>query len=169
VKSNVATPSEDGRHIVVNGRKWRAADPAIPESLRAELVAELMAARREIHLQRDDTDLVQAARARVSDAKHALGERGHPWWEKPTPAELDNRTRAAIRALTSKRGPGTSICPSDVARVVASPDWQPVMPSVRSVARQLAVAGDVVITKAGTPVDPFVDVVGPIRIAAGPR
>lgn len=27
----------DGRHIIVNGRKWRAADPHIPEALHAEL------------------------------------------------------------------------------------------------------------------------------------
>ena len=70
----MTTPAEpertpDGRYLVVDGRRWRATDPGIPETLRAELVAELMAARR-----------IQA-RARVQDAKVALGERGEPWWE----------------------------------------------------------------------------------------
>src|SRR5690606_42165303 len=40
------TPS--GHHIVVKGRRWRAADPSIPEPLRAELVSALMAARRAV-------------------------------------------------------------------------------------------------------------------------
>src|SRR5690606_6277251 len=101
----------DGRYIVVDGRRWRASDPEIPDALRQELVDELMAARRAV---RTDGD---AARPRVSDAKHALGERGYPWWEEPTEAELAERITATTRALLAKRA-GRSICPSDVARVV---------------------------------------------------
>ncbi len=63
-------PREDAHYFVVNGRRWRKTDPDIPEKLRAELVKELMAARRV----RD--------RARVQDAKVALGERGEKWWQE---------------------------------------------------------------------------------------
>lgn len=68
----------DGRWIVVDGRRWRAAAPAIPETFRAELVQELMRARREVRSRGD------SARPAVHDAKVALGERGDPWWEAPT-------------------------------------------------------------------------------------
>ena len=37
---------EDAHYFVVKGRRWRKTDPDIPEKLRAELVKELMAARR---------------------------------------------------------------------------------------------------------------------------
>ena len=60
----------DGRYIVVDGRRWRATDPSIPEALAAELRSELMAARRAVGAREPD------ARARVQDAKVALGERG---------------------------------------------------------------------------------------------
>lgn len=75
----------DGRYIVVDGRRWRASDPGLPEARRAELVGELMAARRAVAAGRreDDEAAVKAARARVHAAKVALGERGPPWWEQP--------------------------------------------------------------------------------------
>ncbi len=156
--------TDDGHHIVVDGRKWRATDPSIPEPLRVELVAELMAARREVHAQRDDAGLVRKARVRVSHAKHALGERGEPWWQEPTDVGLDARIRATIFSLITKRGVDATICPSEAARVVGSPDWRPLMDRVRAVATQLARAGDVVISSSGTPVDSGSDVAGPIRI-----
>ncbi|MCW2621243.1 MAG: hypothetical protein JWL64_845, partial [Frankiales bacterium] len=71
----MVTPPEatdDGRYLIVDGRRWRATDPAIPDALRKELVAELMSARRGV---RDDP---AEARPRVQDAKIALGERGEP-------------------------------------------------------------------------------------------
>jgi hypothetical protein len=80
----VSEPPEvtpDGRYIVVNGRRWRATDPTIPEARRAELTRVLMAWRREVHRTRG-TDEQSAARAGVQAAKVALGERGTPWWEQ---------------------------------------------------------------------------------------
>lgn len=68
----------DGRFVVVAGRRWRASDPSIPDPLRAELVAELLAARREVRAAAGDPDRIAAARRRVGDAKVALGERGEP-------------------------------------------------------------------------------------------
>ncbi len=75
----------DGRYIVVNGRRWRASDPGLPEERRQELVDELMDARRAVAAAKraDDTAAERAARDRVHAAKVALGERGTPWWEEP--------------------------------------------------------------------------------------
>lgn len=75
----------DGRYIVVDGRRWRASDPGLPEERRSELVAELMSARRAVGAAKRaaDADAERAARARVHAAKVALGERGTPWWVEP--------------------------------------------------------------------------------------
>jgi hypothetical protein len=78
---NEPARTEDGHHIVVNGRKWRATDPAIPEERRAELTRILMAWRREVKRTKG-TDGEPAARAGVHATKVALGERGEPWWEQ---------------------------------------------------------------------------------------
>jgi uncharacterized protein len=74
--------TEDGHFVVIEGRRWRATDPAIPDEVAAELRRALMAARRDVgsalRARRDPA----AARARVQAAKVALGERGTPWWEQ---------------------------------------------------------------------------------------
>ncbi|WP_309101902.1 DUF3253 domain-containing protein [Microbacterium sp.] len=152
----------DGRYIVVNGRRWRATDPTIPPKLRQELVDELMSARRAVK------NHESGARERVDDAKQALGERGHPWWEDPTTEELDERSRAAIHALVRKRSE-SSICPSDVARIVGGEgeSWRRRMPDVRRVAADMAREGEVVITQKGKVVD-LDEARGPVRISRGP-
>ena len=73
----------DGRYIVVDGRRWRASDPRLPEERRQELVDELMDARRAVGAAKraGDAEAERAARDRVHAAKVALGERGKPWWE----------------------------------------------------------------------------------------
>lgn len=63
----------DGRYFLVRGRLWRMSNPALDPAHRAELVRELMLARRT----RD--------RAGVDKAKRALGERGDPWWADGAP------------------------------------------------------------------------------------
>ena len=74
----------DGRYVVIDGRRWRATDPLIPEDVAAELRKELMSARRAVGaaLKAQDADAERAARDRVQQAKTALGERGTPWWEQ---------------------------------------------------------------------------------------
>jgi hypothetical protein len=74
----------DGRYIIVDGRRWRATDPSLPEERRRELVRELMAARRAVGAAKRSGDeaALQAARGRVHAAKVALGERGPKWWER---------------------------------------------------------------------------------------
>lgn len=81
-KSIEHTP--DGRYIVVDGRRWRATDPNLPEERRKELVRDLMQARRDVARAKRaaDAELERDARRRVHQAKVALGERGTPWWER---------------------------------------------------------------------------------------
>ena len=82
--------TDDGRYIVVDGRRWRATDPQIPEERRAELVRILMAWRREVRRTKG-TPEEPAARAGVHSAKVALGERGTPpWWDQD---DEDRRAR----------------------------------------------------------------------------
>lgn len=93
--------TEDGRYVVVDGRRWRASDPQLPDDLRQHLVDELMDARRAVGAAKrhDDATAERAARDRVHDAKVALGERGQPWWEPPETDELHARRASTRRAL----------------------------------------------------------------------
>lgn len=81
--------TEDGRWVVIDGRRWRATDPAIPEDVAAQLRKELMSARRAVRDAPDEA-AERSARDRVQAAKVALGERGTPWWEQTT-AEREAR------------------------------------------------------------------------------
>ena len=76
--------TEDGRYVVVRGRRWRATDPQVPAEVAAVLRRELMSARRAVGaaLRSGDEGAEREARARVHRAKTALGERGTPWWEQ---------------------------------------------------------------------------------------
>ena len=87
----------DGRYIVVRGRLWRAANPALPEAVRSALVQQLMQARRavkaalagaeaDIHTGTGTgTQALRQARAAVQAAKVGLGERGPVWWTDGAP------------------------------------------------------------------------------------
>lgn len=70
-------PTEDGRYVVVDGRRWRTADPALPDDVRARLLHHLGAARSGVRTAADDAART-GARARVQVAKTGLGERGDP-------------------------------------------------------------------------------------------
>ncbi|MET7613192.1 hypothetical protein [Streptomyces seoulensis] len=71
----------DGHFVVINGRRWRATDPEVPEEVAGRLRRHLMAGRRGVR-DAQDGGAERAARARVQGAKVALGERGTPWWEE---------------------------------------------------------------------------------------
>ena len=75
----------DGRYVIIDGRRWRASDPGLPDERRQQLVNELMAARRAVAAAKRAGDPVaeRAARDRVHNAKVDLGERGPPWWDRP--------------------------------------------------------------------------------------
>ncbi|GIE32809.1 hypothetical protein Ait01nite_058540 [Actinoplanes italicus] len=90
--------TDDGRYVVIDGRRWRATDPEIPEEAAARLRKALMAARRDVGAAlRADRDPAPA-RARVQAAKVALGERGTPWWEQ-SPDERRERWERGLRDL----------------------------------------------------------------------
>ncbi len=147
----------DGRHVVIDGRRWRATDPTLPEARRQELVDELMAARRAVAAARRASDQVaeRAARDRVHAAKVALGERGAKWWERIEEVTLE---------LVVARGEGKTICPSEVARALApDDDFRPLMPHVREAAAALAERGEIAVTQRGEVVDART-ARGPIRL-----
>ena len=70
---------------MVRGRLWRASNPALPENERQQLVDELMDARRAVRDAKGDPSKLEQARARVNEAKVALGERGAVWWDDGAP------------------------------------------------------------------------------------
>ena len=88
----------DGHFVVIDGRRWRATDPAIPEREAAVLRRWLMSARRAVGAatRSGDADGESAARARVHAAKTALGERGPAWWEQ-SDDERRERRRAGLQ------------------------------------------------------------------------
>ena len=151
----------DGRYVVVDGRRWRASDPDIPDALRQQLVNELMSARRAVQAGEDD------ARERVQDAKVALGERGQPWWE-PSADGRARRLVASTRALLRHRKPEATICPSDIARVVGGAGWRSLLGDARDVVAELRRGGVVRVTQRGNEIDPAT-ARGPIRIGRGPN
>ena len=77
----------DKRYLVVRGRLWRAANPALPPEVRKACVERLMTARRAVRdaLQSGDEEALARARTEVDHAKVALGERGPVWWTDGAP------------------------------------------------------------------------------------
>ena len=90
----------DGRYVVVDGRRWRTADPGLPEDVRARLLHHLGVARSGVRTagRAGDEAAVAVARARVQLAKTGLGERGPAWWEQD-PGARQARWEAALGAL----------------------------------------------------------------------
>lgn len=82
--------TDDGHHVVIDGRRWRATDPDIPDERRRELQRILMAWRRDVRRTKG-TDEERRSRDGVQAAKVALGERGQPpWWEQ---SDAERRAR----------------------------------------------------------------------------
>ena len=157
--------SEPDRWIVVDGRRWRATDPALAEPFRQALVDQLMAARRGVAAARraNDRDAEARARRAVQDAKVALGERGEPWWE-PTPEGVRARLASIVVTLAAQRGADKTICPSDAARAIGGEHWRDHLDDVRAVARELARTGRIEVSQRGKALDPDETWKGPIRI-----
>ncbi|MES2033104.1 MAG: hypothetical protein V4466_02915 [Pseudomonadota bacterium] len=77
----------DGRYLVIRGRLWRQSNPSLPADRRAELVTQLMDARRAVGVARKagDRQALTDAGRRVDEAKVGLGERGPVWWTDGAP------------------------------------------------------------------------------------
>ena len=92
--------TDDGRWIVVDGRRWRTADPALPDDVRERLLHHLGVGRSGVRAARraGDDAAVTAARARVQLAKTGLGERGPAWWDQDADARRA-RWETALREL----------------------------------------------------------------------
>lgn len=75
--------TQDGHHIVVNNRKWRATDPLIPADSLQELKHFLAIGRSGSRKSKDKSeDDIKRARQFTALAKLGLGERGQPeWWQ----------------------------------------------------------------------------------------
>lgn len=84
----------------------------------------------------------------------------------------DAAIEAEILAAVGRRGPGKTICPSEIARARAGSDgWRLLMPAVRAAAGRLAARGALSVTRGGKTV-PAGDPGGPIRLGvrrADPR
>lgn len=93
-------PTDDERWLIVDGRRWRRTDPALPEDLAARLRSHLGRGRSAVRIAKraGDEAALAAARHRVGLAKHALGERGPVWWESDVPARLQ-RAREGLAQL----------------------------------------------------------------------
>lgn len=98
--SDGAQASDDERWLVVDGRRWRRTDPALPGEIADALRSHLGRARNAVKTAKRaaDDDALAAARRRVGIAKHGLGERGPRWWEHPEPERIA-RARDALREL----------------------------------------------------------------------
>ena len=95
--------TDDGRWLVVDGRRWRAADPELPDDVRTRLLHHLGVGRSGVRaaVRARDADGERAARARVQLAKTGLGERGPAWWDQP-PAERRARWTEALARLDAR-------------------------------------------------------------------
>jgi hypothetical protein len=93
----------DGHYVVINGHRWRATDPSLPEDVAARLRRHLMSARRAVRtaLAAEDSEAQGAARSRVHMAKTALGERGTRWWEQ-SPQERRDRWERGLESLDAE-------------------------------------------------------------------
>jgi len=88
---------QDERWLVVDGRRWRRTDPAVPADELSRLKSHLGRGRSGVRTARDDAEL-EATRHRTRLAKVGLGERGTPWWEQ-TDAERRERWQSALADL----------------------------------------------------------------------
>ena len=99
--------TEDGRWIVVDGRRWRTADPALPDDVRSRLLHHLGVGRSGVRAAKSAgyDAAVTAARAKVQLAKTGLGERGTAWWDQDDDARR-TRWETALRELEAGEAPG---------------------------------------------------------------
>lgn len=72
--------------------------------------------------------------------------------------------RKQIIDLLQQRGPGKSICPSEVARKLSPQNWRPLMEAVRTEAKYLTIKGRIKITQGERVLNPHEEIKGFIRL-----
>lgn len=92
--------SDDERFFVHGRRRWRRADPSLPEDIKARLMSHLGRGRSGVRnsARGDDGAALPRARRTVQLAKEGLGERGTAWWDQ-TEDERTARWTAALAEL----------------------------------------------------------------------
>ncbi len=112
--SGTEDAADDERWLVVDGRRWRRTDPALPDEVAARLRSHLGRARAAVRTTRraGDDEGTAAARHRVGLAKAGLGERGPRWWDDVVPARVE-RARGALAEL-DRIAPPRADPPADV-------------------------------------------------------
>lgn len=90
------TAEPDDHFFVVDGRRGRRTDPAVPEDVAAALRSHLGRGRNAVKQAKrsGDEDALAAARQRNGLAKHGLGERGPEWWTRPESERAADARRA---------------------------------------------------------------------------
>jgi hypothetical protein len=76
--------------------------------------------------------------------------------------------REAILAQTAAAGPAKSITPEEVARALATENWQSLLTRIRREATLLAREGAIDILRKGKPADPEAEIRGVIRLRIRP-
>ena len=99
----------------------------------------------------------------------SLGERGRPWWDPVTDESLAARSASAAVALLRSRDTASSICPSDVARVVGGERWRDRLAAVRTHLWAMVDDGVLRATQGDDDLTTRSGVKGPIRLRRGPR
>ncbi|MDF2045086.1 biopolymer transporter Tol, partial [Microbacterium sp. Kw_RZR3] len=92
--------TDDERWLVIDGRRWRRTDPALPPELADRLRSHLGRARSSVRTTKraGDAGGTADARRRVGLAKTGLGERGPRWWEEDVASRL-GRAEEALEEL----------------------------------------------------------------------
>lgn len=89
---------DDGRWLVVDGRRWRRQDPELPPEVAERLLSHLGRGRSGVRTAKKAGEDPAPSRRRVDLAKHGLGERGTAWWDQDD-AERRRRWEEALDEL----------------------------------------------------------------------
>ena len=142
----------------------------MPDKLRAQLLTLLANLEKEVEQAKrlSDHERELQALAEVMDVRIALGMAEETTKKAGGNTSTVRRIKSTIFSFLRHRDVESSICPSEVARVVAPSDaWRDIMPDVRSVAVELAAADVLIISRGKEMLDPRNLGKGPIRLRRG--
>ena len=96
--------TDDGRYVVVDGRRWRTADPALPDDVRARLLHHLGVARSGVRTagRAGDEPRSPPRAPGCSWRRPAWGSGATAWWEQSDDDARRTRWEAALRDLAAE-------------------------------------------------------------------